>query len=182
MGQEIKEMVGPKWVRCMISQSKIWCGMGLRKQRAWLICNPITTMGLLRKWRKLSPIKDINGTLLVNSLQRLVKAPNSWALKEIEESPNSMGLEKDANQDGLGKDKGALKPNAKNSMKGKKALARARAIQSSSLGAARVAKEKTLPSSLPNHNIKSQISDGDQQSWDSSSFLLTSVPWLERGY
>lgn len=89
--------------------------------------------------RKLAPTRDLNGPLLENSLQRLVKAPIDGALKVDEVSPNNMGLEKD--------DKGALKTNTKNSVKGKKALARAKATQNGSSDAFRLADQKTPLSS-----------------------------------
>ena len=68
--------------------------------------------------RELAPIRELNGPLLENSIQRLVK---DGALKVAEVSPTNMGL--------VINDKG-LKSNMKNSVKGKKALARARHIQS----------------------------------------------------
>lgn len=44
--------------------------------------------------RKLSPNRHINGPLLASSLQWLVKAPNTWAQKEVEESLESVSVEK----------------------------------------------------------------------------------------
>nr|POE77196.1 hypothetical protein CFP56_33150 [Quercus suber] len=119
-------------------------------------------------------IMDINGPLLDKSLQQLVKVPIGGALKVAKVSPNNMGLEKDANWDRLEKDKGALKTNTKNSVKGKKALARARVVQSGSSGAVRLAEEKMLPSS--------QGRDGDQTLQDSQFILLTSEPWPKTGF
>lgn len=127
--------------------------------------------------RKMSPIRDINGPLLANSLQRIVKGPSSWALKDYEGSPKSVGLEKGSSWDGLGKDKGVLKPNAKNSVKGKKALARARASQTNSLSAVRIAGRKNSPSSLLTHDGESQNGDEDQRPRNSPEFLFTSAPW-----
>ena len=124
-----------------------------------------------RKW---VPIKDINGPMLANSLQRLVKTPSNGAVKEFEESPKNMGLKKVTNQDGLGKEKGDLKPSVKNSVKGKKALAHARAGQSSSSGFARIDEEKTRPTT--------QGRDKLPELRDSPVFLLTSAPWPETGY
>ena len=95
--------------------------------------------------RKLSPIRDLNGPLLASSLQRIVKAPNAWAQKVSERSPESLGVEKDTGQTGLGKEKQNSKPNSSVSVKGKKALARAKAIQDNSSGTTRVAKGKVNP-------------------------------------
>ena len=77
--------------------------------------------------RKLSPNRELNGPLLASSLQRLVQAPNAWVHKEGVRSPESMGVEKGSGQNGLGKEKYGLKPNSSVSVKGKKALARAKA-------------------------------------------------------
>ena len=124
-----------------------------------------------RKW---VPIKDINGPMLANSLQRLVKTPSSGAIKESEESPKNMGLKKVTNRDGLGKENVDLKASVKNSVKGKKALARARAGQSSASGTARIDEEKTQPTT--------QGRDELPELRDSSVSLLMFVPWLETGY
>lgn len=88
-----------------------------------------------------------------------------------------MGLEKGSSWDGLGKDKGVLKPNAKNLVKGKKALARARASQTNSLSAVRIAGRKNSPSSLLTHDGESQNGDEDQCLRNSPEFLFTSAPW-----
>ena len=61
--------------------------------------------------RKLSSNKDINGSLLASSLQRLRKMPNSWAQKDVVGSPDSLRVEKHLGRTGLGKEKQFPKPN-----------------------------------------------------------------------
>ena len=77
-----------------------------------------------------------------------------------------MGLEKD--------DKGALKTNTKNSVKGKKALAHAKAVQNGSSDAFRLADQKTL--------LSSQGRDGDRTPRDMPIIMLTSKPWPGMGF
>ena len=112
--------------------------------------------------RKLAPTRELNGPLLEKSIQRLVK---DGALKVAEVSPTNMGL--------VINDKG-LKSNMKNSVKGKKALACARHIQSGTSDVFSLAEQKTLPS-LQGRN-------GDQNPQDSLITLLTSKPWPKTGF
>ena len=112
--------------------------------------------------RELAPIRELNGPLLENSIQRLVK---DGALKVAEVSPTNMGL--------VINDKG-LKSNMKNSVKGKKALARARHIQSGTSNDFSLAEQKILSSS--------QGRNGHQNPRDSPITLLTSKPWPETGF
>ena len=74
-----------------------------------------------------------------------MKAPNTLAQKVSERSPESLGVEKDTDRTGLGKEKQTLKPNSSVSVKGKKALAHAKAIQDNSSSTTRVAKGKVDP-------------------------------------
>ena len=99
--------------------------------------------------RKISVSKDINGPALASSLQRLGKMDNSWAKKGAVESPDSMGVENHVDWTGLGKEKQLLKPNQSEpllsgSVKGKKALARVKALKVNSPSDNRVAKEKNF--------------------------------------
>ena len=91
--------------------------------------------------RKLSPIREVNGPLLANSLQRLVKTPGNWALKEAEGRAKNFGVDKVVDRAGLGKEKRGVKPSQSVSVKGKKSLARARAFQALSSGAAGAERE-----------------------------------------
>ena len=92
--------------------------------------------------RKLSPTREANEPLLASSLQRLVKTPSTRTEKEMEGQPKSMGVDKDVGRTGLGKEKIGFKPNQGDLVKGKKALARARALQANSPGAARAERGK----------------------------------------
>nr|POE49862.1 hypothetical protein CFP56_26778 [Quercus suber] len=127
--------------------------------------------------QKLSPIREFNGPLLASSLQRIVKAPNAWVQKEGEGSLASMGVEKGTGRTGLGKEKINPKPNLSVSVKGKKAIARARALQDNSPGSIKVAKGKVH--SLTHHaqDRTTQNCDGDQQPWGSSGFQFTATPY-----
>ena len=111
-----------------------------------------------------------------------MKAPNTLAQKVSERSPESLGVEKDTDRTGLGKEKQTLKPNSSVSVKGKKALARAKAIQDNSSGTTKVAKGKVNPLT---HHAKDQLSqscDGDQQPWGSSELKFTTAPYLDLGF
>ena len=119
-----------------IDQVQVHPRRALKRNRSWLMSNmgnaqPSHNYGPGKEVkRKLSPIRDLNGPLLASSLQQIVKAPNAW---------------KDTGRTGLGKEKQNSKPNSSVSVKGKKALARAKAIQDNSSGTTRVAKGKVNP-------------------------------------
>ena len=84
------------------------------------------------------------------------------ALKVAEESPTNMGLVLS---------KKGLDPKMKNSVKGKKALARIRYIQSGISDEVRLAEKKNPPAS--------QGRNGDQNPKDSPITLLTSKSWTD---
>jgi len=131
--------------------------------------------------RKLSPIRDINGPLLASSLQRLVKAPNTWAQKEVEGQSDSVGVDKGVGRTGLGKEKKGSKPNQSDSVKGKKALARARALQANSSGPARVERGKS-PSLIHHTQTRpAQSYNGDQQPQVPPGFQFTAASCPETG-
>ena len=113
----------------------------------------------LANTRKLESTRELNGPLLENVIQRLVK---DGAPKVAEESPTNMGLVIS---------KKGLDPKMKNSVKGKKALARVRYIQSGISEELRPAEKKKPPAS--------QGSNGDQKPRDSPITLLSSKPWTD---
>ena len=113
----------------------------------------------LANTRKLETTRELNGPILENVIQRLVK---NGPIKVAEASPTNMGL--------VISEKG-LDPKLKNSVKGKKALARIRYIQSGISDEMRLAEKKNLPTA--------QGRIGDQNPRDSPITLLNSKPWTE---
>ena len=110
-----------------------------------------------------------------------MQAPSAWVHKENERSLGSLGVEKGTGWIGLGKEKYVLKPNSSGSVKGKKTLAHAKALQDNSSGTTRLAKGKVL--SLT-HHAQDQTAlncDGDQQPWGSSGFKFTTTPYPDLG-
>ena len=83
---------------------------------------------------------------------------------------------------GLGKEKQNSKPNSSVSVKGKKALARAKAIQDNSSGTTRVGKGKVDPLTHHAKDRPSQSCDGDQQPWGSSELNFTAAPYPDLGF
>ena len=111
-----------------------------------------------------------------------MKAPNAWAQKGSERSPESLGVEKGTGRTGLGKEKPTLKPNSSALVKGKKAPTHAKAIQDNSSGTTRVAKGKVNPLTHHAKDRPSQSCDGDQQPWGSSEFKFTAALYPYLGF
>jgi len=125
--------------------------------------------------RKLSPTREVNGPVLARSLQRLVKTPSTRTEEEMEGQPKSMGVDKNAGRTGLGKEKIGFKPNQGDSVKGKKALARARALQANSPSAARAERGKSVPLFQRTQTRLALNFDGDQQPGVPPGFQFTAA-------
>lgn len=93
-----------------------------------------------------------------------------------------MGVEKDIGRAGLGKEKYVLKPNSKDLVKEKGALAHAKAFQNIYYDTVREAEEKKLPLTFHTQDRSTQSSDGSQQLQDSPGFHFTATPWPEMGF
>ena len=129
--------------------------------------------------RKISPSKDFNGPNLASSLQRLSKMTESWAKLDAGQSPDNMGVEKQVDWIGPGNVKQVIKPNRneplqRDSVKGKKALVRARALINSS-GTSRAAKGNFFSLNHLNQGRSTQSCDGNQGNQMSSDFQFTAA-------
>ena len=134
--------------------------------------------------RKTTASKDINGPALANSLQRVGKTTNSWAKKGAVVSPDSIGVENNVDRTGLGKEMQTLKPKQSDSLlsvsvKGKKTLARGKALQVNSSGTNRAAKGKIFSLNQYTQGSSTQRCDGGQGSRASSDFQFTATSCSE---
>ena len=147
---------------------------------------PSHNVGLGKEMKhRLSATRDFNGPLLASSLQRLGKMPNSWAKRDVVGSPNSVYVEKFMGRTRLGEEQvpepSRSAPNQSSSVKGKKALACARALIVNSPGAVRAAKEKILSQNHHTQDRSTHSCDADQQPRISSKFQFTAATCLEVG-
>ena len=129
--------------------------------------------------RKISPSKDFSGPKLASSLQRLSKMSESWAKVDAGQSLDNMGVEKQVDQTGLGNVEQSIKPNRnetlqRDSVKGKKAMARARALTNSP-GTSKAAKGNFFSLNQLNQGRSTQSSDGDQGNQIASDFQFTAT-------
>lgn len=102
-----------------------------------------------------------------------------WAKKDAVKSPDSVGVEKQVGRTWLGKEKQVLKPNRSeplqsDSIKGKKALARVKALINSH-GTSRAAKEKIFSLNHHNQGRSAQSYDGDQGTRVALDFQFTTT-------
>ena len=109
---------------------------------------------------------------------------HSWAKKGAVESPDNMGVENHVDRTGLGKEKQILKPNQSepllsDSVKGKKALARVKALKVNSPGANRAAKETIFFLNQYTQGRSTQRCDGGQGTRASSDFQFTATSCSE---
>ena len=140
--------------------------------------------------RKLSPQRGINGPLLTDTIQRIGKEHNQRAQSISEGSPILPGPEFVGAQFGLEANK--PKPNCKDSIRAKKALARLRVAQDLSLSAVGDTKSVTaalLPitphgqAEQPGHGEEMICRKyGDQQPRTSAKLQFTTMPLPEMGY
>ena len=107
----------------------------------------------------------------------------SWAKVDAEQSLDNMRVEKQVDQTGPGNVEHGIKPNRnetlqRDSVKGKKAMARARALTNSP-GTSRAAKGIFFSPNHLNQGRSTQSSDGDQGNQIASDFQFTATACLE---
>ena len=127
--------------------------------------------------RKISPSKEFSGPKLASSLQRLSKISKSWAKVDAGLSLDNVRVEKQVDRAGPGNVEHGFKPIRseslpRESVKGKKALARAKAITNYP-GTSRAAKGFLFSQNHFNQGRSTQSSDGGQDKQIASDFHFT---------
>ena len=129
--------------------------------------------------RKISPSKEINGPKLASSLQRVSRISESWAKGDAGQSLDNVRVEKQVDRAGPGDVDHGFKPTRgenlpRDSVKGKKAMARAKA-NINSPGTSRAAKGFLSSQIHFNQGRSTQRSDGDLDKRIASEFLFTAT-------
>ena len=129
--------------------------------------------------RKISPSKEISGPKLASSLQRVSRISESWAKVDAGQSLDNVRVEKQVDRAGPGNVEHGFKPIRseslpKESVKGKKALARAKAITNYP-GTSRAAKGFLFSQNQFNQGRSTQRSDGGQDKQIASDIRFTAT-------